>query len=276
MHYPSHITGNFSCQEDKSNGIDQAQTQKCRYCGQPLNPLYYFCTACATPYKHPDLAVSRPALPAVASDSEILLEKVPQAKHLFFSYLGVVAIIWCMLLIFDLPRDHGLWLSNLGLLIVTLFFASQNLTVLKVQFARLGFFRWEAWFGILALVPLLFINYGITSWVEQLVQLRNAHEAIRNLEPVALFFLVVLMPGITEEVGFRGLLQHWLQVKVTPRRAIILTSCLFTALHFSIISAPYLFVLGLLLGWVKLRTGSLYPPIIMHMIHNATVIVWFT
>ena len=58
-----------------------------------------------------------------------------------------------------------------------------------------------------------------------------------------------------------------------PRRAIFLSSVLFAAAHFSILSFPYLFLFGVLCGWLLHRTGSVYPGIIIHAAHNFVVIL---
>jgi membrane protease YdiL (CAAX protease family) len=46
-------------------------------------------------------------------------------------------------------------------------------------------------------------------------------------------------------------------------------------MHFSIVSFPYLFALGVLLGWTKWKTGSLYPSMLIHFLHNLVVIEYF-
>ena len=83
-----------------------------------------------------------------------------------------------------------------------------------------------------------------------------------------------VFPALTEEVAFRGLLQHWLHVAVRATTAIVLASALFAAMHFSVISFPYLFAVGLLLGWMRWRTGSLWPPIVAHFLHNLVVLAY--
>jgi membrane protease YdiL (CAAX protease family) len=90
-----------------------------------------------------------------------------------------------------------------------------------------------------------------------------------------MFVLLCLIPGITEEIAFRGLIQHWLHTVLRPWRAILLASALFTALHLSILSAPYIFLLGMLLGWVKWKSRSLYPSMLMHIAHNLVLLVVF-
>ncbi len=81
---------------------------------------------------------------------------------------------------------------------------------------------------------------------------------------------------MTEEIAFRGLVQHWLQIAIAPWKGLVLASALFMALHFSAISAPYLFAVGMLLGYVKQRTGSLYPSMLIHFLHNLVVITFFS
>ena len=52
-------------------------------------------------------------------------------------------------------------------------------------------------------------------------------------------------------------------------------AALFAVLHFSLLSLPYLFMVGLLLGWAKWKTGSLYPSILVHFLHNLIVLEFF-
>ena len=62
---------------------------------------------------------------------------------------------------------------------------------------------------------------------------------------------------------------------VAPRTAITLSAGLFALMHFSVLSAPYLFLVGLLLGWARWRTGSLYPSMVAHFVHNLVVLETF-
>ena len=80
---------------------------------------------------------------------------------------------------------------------------------------------------------------------------------------------VVLAP-LGEEVLFRGLLQSMFRRYLRrPWVAILLTSILFSAMHFADIKAlPALFALSLALGYSYERTGRLYSPIMIHMLFN--------
>jgi len=80
---------------------------------------------------------------------------------------------------------------------------------------------------------------------------------------------VVLAP-LGEEVFFRGLLQSMFRRYLRrPWGAIVATSILFSAMHFTDIkSLPALFALSVALGYNYERTGRLYSPIMIHMLFN--------
>lgn len=89
---------------------------------------------------------------------------------------------------------------------------------------------------------------------------------------VSLFMLAIL-PALFEETLFRGglqnLLSRWIKL---PALAIIITSLVFSAVHFSYIGFLSRVVLGFLLGWMYHRTGNLWLSIIGHMVHNGVAI----
>jgi membrane protease YdiL (CAAX protease family) len=149
---------------------------------------------------------------------------------------------------------------------------------LVVQLKQFGFLKAEVWVGFLFLVVLLVVNYGYCWFLNYFWGGENLSESWlfqSDLSGTAMFVLICVIPGITEEIAFRGLIQHWLQTVLKPWRAIVLASALFTALHLSVLGAPYIFLLGMLLGWVKWKSRSLYPSILMHIAHNWVCIALF-
>jgi len=84
-----------------------------------------------------------------------------------------------------------------------------------------------------------------------------------------IFFLVaVVLAPFTEEVLFRGLLQPALKRRLGAIPAVVLTAAGFAVVHVSITVAPAIFVLGLALGYVYERTGTLAAPIAFHAAFN--------
>lgn len=87
-----------------------------------------------------------------------------------------------------------------------------------------------------------------------------------------LFFLgVVLCAPILEEVLFRGyVLRAWLESRLPPGAAIVLLSAAwaFSHLQYDLYDMSWIFVLGLLLAYARIRSGSLYPAIAIHCAWN--------
>jgi membrane protease YdiL (CAAX protease family) len=254
----------------------------CPYCGAPLVAELYFCWVCAAPYKSIE-AVVTPASPMPLSEGELIRRKAPHVATLFWSYFATVigGAIIAELLFHDDRPDLKLLLQLTAVLVTTCVFAVMFWTSLKVQLLQPGFVYKEAWIGLAILAPMLAINFGYSRFL--MWALSDHHHNILRLDDLrkagmteaGLVCIFCIWPAISEEIGFRGLLQHWLQTAIKPERAILLTAFLFATMHFSIVSFPYLFGLGALLGWTKWKTGSLYPSMLIHFLHNLVVIEFF-
>jgi membrane protease YdiL (CAAX protease family) len=87
------------------------------------------------------------------------------------------------------------------------------------------------------------------------------------LRIVAILAIVVVVP-VFEEVLFRGFLQTAIgSVAQSPWAAIVLTSVIFSILH-PPTHIPALFFLSCALGYGYERSGSLFRPILMHILFN--------
>ncbi|MBE7454274.1 MAG: CPBP family intramembrane metalloprotease [Kofleriaceae bacterium] len=84
---------------------------------------------------------------------------------------------------------------------------------------------------------------------------------------------VALVPAVTEEILFRGAIQGGLGDLMRDRTAIITSALLFAIAHVSIVALPHLFALGLVLGWVRVRSGSVWPGVVLHAGYNATILL---
>ncbi len=105
-------------------------------------------------------------------------------------------------------------------------------------------------------------------------ELRRSLDALAGAgEPLGLVLVAVaLVPGVCEELLCRGVL---LPALSGAGRAVgvIVSAALFALLHLS----PYRFVptflLGLSLGYVTVVARSVIPAIVLHVLHNAAVLV---
>ena len=91
-------------------------------------------------------------------------------------------------------------------------------------------------------------------------------------DPLALGLLaltaVVLAP-LFEETIFRGALLPVLATKLGPLPGVLLSGLLFAMAHISVGELAPLTVLGVGLGLVRLRSGRLWPSVLMHGLWNA-------
>ena len=106
--------------------------------------------------------------------------------------------------------------------------------------------------------------------------LQGAFETLK-VDSVGSFILmaigVVVVAGIVEEGLFRGVLQKSFENEKSPLRAVIISSTVFSIVHLSP-QIIQIFLLGALLGYIALRTNSLYPSILLHITNNAIAVTF--
>lgn len=91
--------------------------------------------------------------------------------------------------------------------------------------------------------------------------------------PLGVLSVVVLAP-VVEELVFRGAIQgHLLKKWKNPTHAILVSSLVFGLVHGNLEQSPFAFILGLALGWIYYRTGSLLPGMLMHFVNNGLTTV---
>ena len=86
---------------------------------------------------------------------------------------------------------------------------------------------------------------------------------------------VVFVAPLCEETVFRGFLQQPLVARLGPAWGIGITAVAFSALHLDPIGFLPRVELGILFGWLYLRTGSLWASMIAHAVNNGVAAVLF-
>lgn len=124
----------------------------------------------------------------------------------------------------------------------------------------------------------IILSFGLiipTMWLQEELHLempKEMEELFTSVcsTPYGYFTLAVLAPW-AEEVVFRGAIlrklleifshqMHWV--------AIVISAIIFGAVHMNMAQGMNAFVLGLLLGWMFYRTGSIFPGIVLHWANN--------
>lgn len=101
-----------------------------------------------------------------------------------------------------------------------------------------------------------------------LVQLRKAITEASGGMFVAVLLVVGLFAGVAEELFFRGFMQTRLAERWSPRVAVAVTALAFGLLHFDPVHSLLACGLGLWLGLVVERAGSIRPAIAAHVVNN--------
>jgi hypothetical protein len=92
---------------------------------------------------------------------------------------------------------------------------------------------------------------------------------------ISIFTIAIVAP-VFEEMIFRGFLQKFLEEKwQDPTRAILVTSLFFTLVHMNPFWAIQIYLLGIVLGFLAWKTGSIIPGIILHALNNGLALFFF-
>jgi membrane protease YdiL (CAAX protease family) len=125
------------------------------------------------------------------------------------------------------------------------------------------------WLGVTAL--LLLVSDLLTVALGKPVVPDFVRETYASAEPVWLLWLALAIAApLFEEFFFRGFLFKGLERAIKPTGAIILTAAMWAGIHlqYDLYTIGTIFVLGLLLGAARSRSGSILTPIAMHALAN--------
>ena len=134
--------------------------------------------------------------------------------------------------------------------------------------------------GVINISALLLVfGLPILMIIAQIFVFHNPINIILNYA----FFLFVIISPVTEEVFFRGFLQEKIQT-ISNRRymAIIIVGLLFACIHlprlfigmYSIGNLIFVFILGLMFGWVYSEGKSIVYPVMFHLLWNLSLSIF--
>ncbi|MFM2097127.1 MAG: hypothetical protein RIS70_4251 [Planctomycetota bacterium] len=106
--------------------------------------------------------------------------------------------------------------------------------------------------------------------METMQQVFRAHTGAFFYVMVA---IVGILPGICEELFFRGYVQTRLLTRFPPLVAIGTTSLLFSIAHLDPLHAVAVFPLGVWLGIIAWQSRSIWPSVIGHTINNSAAVL---
>lgn len=167
--------------------------------------------------------------------------------------------------------------------------------------ATIAMFAWRRWWkvslkyikscpyeAITLTVVLAFATLIPSAWLSELLPEEMTKDLMQDVfekilsRPEGFIFIALLAPTV-EEIVFRGAilrrLLEWSEEKTMGNErvktkgawlAIVISAMLFSAIHGNPAQMPHAFLIGLLLGWLFYRTGSIVLCVILHFINNST------
>jgi len=170
------------------------------------------------------------------------------------------------------------WIMNILLPVGTLTTLASALAVAALyyrrQIRRRIAWRWCSWtqlvLVVLSVIPLATIASEVVNWAgEYLPHLSAKFFAEFSHQPFLLIFIAAcLLPGLGEEIFFRGFMHHGLSKRHGPILTILITSFLFGIMHIDPVQSCGAAFLGLWLHYLVWHTKSLAAPIMLHFLNN--------
>ena len=122
----------------------------------------------------------------------------------------------------------------------------------------------SAWYVNLVIVTVLHVPEGPKDMLQGLIEDPPLPSTIAGL---------AVLPAFAEEIMFRGVLARALGRTRPAWQAILMSSLAFGCYHLLPAQAAATFLLGCLLSFVTLRSRSIVPAIVVHVVNNAVAIV---
>ena len=131
--------------------------------------------------------------------------------------------------------------------------------------------------AILIAVGMSVVLHQLFAWQTRIVPIPEELDALVSKvhvianSPMGFIILLVafaVSPAVCEELLYRGVLVSSLRQRMSPVTVSLLVGVLFALYHLHPYRFPLIFVLGVVLTYVVLRSGSIYLCMLTHFIHN--------
>ncbi len=103
----------------------------------------------------------------------------------------------------------------------------------------------------------------------------NEIKLVGTKETILGVISVAIVPALLEEIVIRGILLQPLR-KYGDKFAIVTSALVFACMHGNMVQIPYTVIGGLLMGYLAVVTGSLWPSIILHFLNNFYSVIAIT
>lgn len=190
-------------------------------------------------------------------------------------FVGLLAqLVWMLI------KGNGVPMSSLMIIISQAVVSVLTLVLFlwtKWSVVSRDYLKSKPWFTLFWCVLASIGTIIPSTWLQDIMpQLPNIMEDTFNLilKDRMGYFVIGLLAPLVEELVFRGAIlkallgwfnNHWY--------AIVLSALLFALVHGNPAQMPHAFLIGLLLGWMYYRTGSIIPGVVLHWVNNTVAYI---
>jgi len=174
--------------------------------------------------------------------------------------------------------DHRAVLQPLGslvssVLVFVIAFSSRSLAFQAFRWTRLRYFA-EAFLATGAWLGFAYAWLALVKASMPGLDYEDPFKPLADEVGIAMvIFMVGVVPGIFEELAFRGLVQGRLDVLFGRKESILLTGAAFALAHGITLAFPVHMGIGIYLCWLRTRSGSLLPGMLLHFSYNTSLVL---
>ncbi len=207
-------------------------------------------------------------------------EDTPSVSEAVFC--GVLILLIRFFISFNLPLPHSFRdfaaVAAVTQLVVVLTPALLMSVMLTRNPAQTLLLRRCPWAAVLlapllavALHPLVNVAQAIVTRLYPLnEELARQFSLMLNVDNVWILLLsIALLPAICEELAFRGFILSGLRHWGSKWTAIVVSSLFFGAAHAIFQQSLVACLVGMVIGYLAVQSGSLLPAILFHLVHNS-------
>ncbi|CAN5272730.1 hypothetical protein BH11BAC6_BH11BAC6_07520 [soil metagenome] len=234
----------------------------------------YYCSECDTKVKRFHRFCHHCGVWMGADSEQVSIFNNSQLRSAFFFY--TIYLFVCLTVKFTgwFSSYDLLFYMEIFLAIVTLIFVRKNWKTIK-PLLRFNNFSVPVLAGVIV-VSFIFsflVNISINQINISVFRVStNLFDPYKIYQAPVLIMIysIAFMPGIFEELAFRGVLYNYFNTFLDERMVVMVTGFVFAAIHLNFFSLVWLVPFGILVGSLRRKYNTLWYGIIFHFVFNLT------
>lgn len=251
--------------------------KKCPRCKRSINENALFCGQCG--YCLSDAYQPSPPIyrPAFVSGGSSRWRLISPAVWLWLLLLLINLIVGLISHVSDISSPFfGFYIEILSAILI-FFFCTGSDKPIKHLLENSGYKDYWSIVEVAGAIIFIYIFMFFYFYFLSLIGVKEISylEYFKNHKwPIwSAFILFCLLPGVFEELAFRGYIMTKLEQVCRPKEALIVQAAMFSILHMYPAIFISHFIIGFILGFIRNRSKNLYPSMVVHTAWNAIVIL---